>query len=230
MGLILGFSLSLREIVNTRSILLMTCFVIGIFFLGIIAAFPPRHTHLVSLIPILALFSAIGFTNSIDTFFNCFENRLGFSWRKWLPAGALILVTSGLVVTGLFTYFIAMPRRNPPLFEDVVSWIAWRTDEPLSLIYISKDADDPHRVQYLISTKMVPHACLPTEPADFSWEYVPSKSIVFLEQGDLSIPPPDPQFNNFATYTNANNEIIGFAWTNTDVLLQPELPFQYDFR
>ena len=122
-------------------------------------------------------------------------------------------------------YFAVMPARYPPLFEDIVSWIAWRNEEPLTIVYVGTDANKPHRVQYLVDTHMAPDTYVSTTPSRFTWKNVPFGSIVFYEQQREKLPPPPLEFSTSATYTDKENNILGKAWTNTDVDLQPALLF-----
>ena len=224
-GLALGLGLCLRTIKQTRSILLLTWLGAGLFFLSIIAAFPPRHTHLVTIIPVLALLSAVGFVASIDTFTHELQKTGKPALIAWGQTGLILIISAALVFSGVRQYFTVMPDRNPPLFEDIVSWIAWRNPEPLTIVFVGTDAERPHRVQYHVDTRMVPHKYINTIPANFNWEDVPFGSIVFYEQQEGRIPPPPFEFNVFATYTNQDGKVIGSAWTNADVELQPTLPF-----
>jgi hypothetical protein len=223
-GLALGLSLSLRTIKQTRSILMLVWLGAGLFFLSIIAAFPPRHTHLVTIIPVLALLSAVGFVASIDTFSRELQKRWSPGVIAWGQVGIVVFISGALAISGIREYFTVMPTRNPPLFEDIVSWIAWRTEEPLTIVYIGPDLDKPHRVQYHVDTLMVPHKYVSTTPASFYWKDVPFGSLVFYEQQDKRIPSPPFEFSTSATYT-LNEEVIGKAWTNTEVDLQPALLF-----
>jgi 4-amino-4-deoxy-L-arabinose transferase-like glycosyltransferase len=224
-GLTLGLSLCLRTIKQTRSILLLIWLGAGLIFLSIIAAFPPRHTHLVTIIPALSLLSALGFVAAADTL----ANELQKIWKPaniaWVQIGLVTIISGSIVVGGMRQYFAIMPERNPPLFEDIVSWIAWRNDEPLTIVFIGVEAKRPHRVQYHVDTLMVPHKYISTTPVAFNWKDVPPESIVFFEKQEWQIPPPPPEFSVSATYINQESQVIGAAWTNTDVDLQPSLPF-----
>ena len=224
-GLALGLSLSLRTLKQTRSILMLTWLGAGLLFLSIIAAFPPRHTHLVTIIPVLALLSAVGFVASLDTLTSELQNKWTSTFIPWGQMGILVLITAAIVFNGMRQYFIVMPEHNPPLFEDIVSWIAWRNEKPLTLVFIGTDAEKPHRIQYHVDTFMVPHKYISTTPADFNWQDVPFGSVVFYEQQDERVPPPPLEFSTSATYTDQNGDVIGKAWTNTNVDLQPSLPF-----
>ncbi|MGB7873144.1 MAG: glycosyltransferase family 39 protein, partial [Anaerolineales bacterium] len=194
-GLVLGLSLSLRTLKQTRSILLLTWLGSGLFFLSIIAAFPPRHTHLVTIIPALALLSAVGFVTSVDTFANELQKKRGSAIIAWGQTALIVFISGAIVISGVRGYFTVMPERNPPLFEDIVSWIAWRNEQPLTIVFVGTDAERPHRVQYHVDTLMVLHKYISTTPVDFRWKDIPFGSIVFYEQQDKRISPPPLEFS-----------------------------------
>ncbi len=224
-GLALGLGLCLRTIKQTRSILLLTWLGAGLFFLSIIAAFPPRHTHLVTIIPVLALLSALGFAISADTLASELGKRWSPTLYNWAQRGVIVAVSSMLVFSGMREYFITMPIRNPPLFEDIVSWIAWRNAEPFNIIYLASTEKTPHRVEYHVNTGMVPHTYDSVSTYNFNWENVPENSIVFLDASEENIPGSPPGFDNSTTYVNMDGETIGYAWSDTVVDLEPEPAF-----
>jgi len=224
-GLALGLSLCLRTLKQTRSILLLTWLGAGLLFLSMIAAFPPRHTHLVTIIPALALLAAAGLAVTADTLTNSLLKRWASIPIKWAQTSILVLVSGALVFSGMKEYFTVMPIRNPPLFEDIASWIAWRTEEPLTIVYLDSTEKMPHRVEYHVNTHMVPHKYDSLAAYDFDWQKVPDKSIVFIEPQEDNIPVPPSTFKNSATYINKDGETIGYAWVNTSVELQPSPPF-----
>ena len=231
-GLALGLGLSLRTLKQTRSILLLTWLGAGLFFLSIIAAFPPRHTHLVTVIPVLALFSAIGFAVGIDTLLSGLHKKWKSSLVNRGSIGLLALISVALVFFGLKEYFTIMPTRNPPLFEDIAAWVAWRTKEPHTIVYIGP-TDIRHRVQYQVDTHMATHEYISVTREDFKWENLPLKSIVFFEgqaEGKgTPLPEPPIAFTNMAIYTNPAGIVVGYARADTNVELQP-LPYSVGLR
>ena len=222
-GLALGLGLSLRSLKQTRSILLLTWLGAGLFFLSIIAAFPPRHTHLVTVIPALAFLSAIGWVITADTLISSLSQKWDISLVNWVQSGLFVLISGVLVFSGLKEYFVVMPMRNSPQFEDIASWIAWSTDEPHTIFYLDATEKTPHRVEYHINTKMVPHTYDSVPTYEFDWEKLPDNSIVFLEPDVYDI--PTSTFKNSATYTDIDGNIIGYVWVDTDVNLQLAPPF-----
>jgi hypothetical protein len=144
--------------------------------------------------------------------------------RSILLAVLLLFV----VGTGWHKYFVEMPGQYPPSFEDIASWIAWRTEEPITIVYVGSTGS-PHRVQYLVDTHMVPHKYISVSQENFRWTDAPAKSIVFFEgQPDgkgTPLPEPPSTFTNEAAFTNPDKLIIGYAWANMQVDLQPAAPF-----
>jgi len=171
------------------------------------------------------LLSAAGFAASADTLTRDLRERWKPALISWAETGVLLIVSIVLVFYGLREYFIVMPERNPPQFEDIVSWISWRTEEPLTIVYLDSTEKTPHRVEYLINTKMVPHKYLSVAPFDFNWQELPDRSIVFIEPGEEGYPAPASTFKNSVTYLNKERETIGYGWSNTDTDLQPSSPF-----
>ena len=84
-------------------------------------------------------------------------------------------------------------------------------------------------MQYLVDTQMVSHKYISVGQEDFEWQNVPAKSVVFFdgqpEGKNNLLPSPPSTFKYSATYTNRDKKIIGYAWANTQVELQPIAPF-----
>ena len=196
----------------------------GLFIFSVISAFPPSSTHSISTIPALALLSGVGVVAVSEKI----TASLGKTIRQWLQTLILMLLLLIIVLTGWQSYFVRMPQQYPPSFEDIASWIAWRTEDPVTIVYLGRDDTTPHRVEYLIDTQVVSHQYLGKGSSGFNWEQIPPNSIVFVEQQAGSIPTPPQRFNQAASYINPeNHEVIGYAWTDTDTNLQPApaLPF-----
>ena len=221
---LIGLVIALRNWKQKRFQVLLLWAIIGIVLFSVLSAFPPSSTHTVSVIPAISLISGIGLVAVVEQIMASLHPAL----RDRLKLSLLTIFLMVVVGVGWHSYFIEMPRRYPPTFEDIASWIAWRTDEPLTIVYVG-NTGNPHRVQYLVDTHMVPHRYVSVAQEDLNWQDVPAKSVVFFEgQPDgknTFIPPPPSTFINSAAYTNPEEEVIGYAWANTDVDLQPAPPF-----
>jgi len=220
----LGICLSLRGAKQLRFSLLLIWLSFGLFFLSVIAAFPPRHTHLVSIIPALAILVALGIVGTIESLLEIIKKYFKKLLIDWLGYIFIITLIFTLVYSGIREYFVVMPERNPPLFEDVVSWISWRAGDPFHIIYVSSE-DTVHRVEYLINTKMVSHSFETVTPEKFEWDMAKEDTVVFFEWANEKLPEVFQEvpgnFTMYAQYTLPDGQITGYAWANTDVELQP---------
>jgi hypothetical protein len=120
-----------------------------------------------------------------------------------------------------------MPRIYPPTFEDVASWVAWRVETPVSLIYLG-ETEKLHRVEYLVNSKVVPHSYQSSLIQDFSPGAAIEQNkptIIFVEtllpeQYPIFLTPP-PGFQRPVKYYHTDGQTIGFAMTNAAIDLEP---------
>lgn len=87
-----------------------------VFFLSAANTYPPRHQHMVGVLPALALLIGLALAASVETL----AGLLGQHRQAW-RAALLCLGLAGLVVSGLEQYFVVMPWRYRPNLEQVVS-------------------------------------------------------------------------------------------------------------
>lgn len=224
---LIGTALSLRYRKQLRFALPLIWVSGGLVFLSILAAFPPRHTHLVSIIPGLALISAVGLVGATQKL-----TELLLAKRDFARGASRILVTtvSLLAITyyGFQRYYVTMPLTYPPTFEDIASWIAWRNTTPVHLIYVGQ-TDVVHRVEYLVKTGIAPHRYFTKLTSNFTpqSDLNPDEpNIIFVESGDLQTMPWLNELHGFrppVVYADQNNNIIGYVITNTNLDLNPKV-------
>jgi len=225
---LVGLAISLRHAKQLRFGLPLMWLVAGLIFLSIIGAFPPRHTHLVSVIPALALLSGMGLVAVTQSLTDLISTRFG-ALRTLIRNLLVVGVSLAIIYFGFQRYYQTMPRTYPPTFEDVASWLAWRVERPVNLIYLS-ETDKPHRVEYLVNSKVVSHSYRSSLTGEFSAETHLAKdkpTIIFIEiqenqEIDLIENPP-AGFHRPVTYHYPNGQIIGYVMTNTDLDLQPKV-------
>ncbi len=223
---LVGLALSLRRIRQFRFGLPLLWFVAGMFFLSVFGSFPPRHTHLVAVIPALALISAAGFMAIIESLKEAISTR----WKMVASIIGFLIVGStsvAIIYLGFERYFVRMPLAYPPPFEDVASWLAWKIEEPVHLIYLS-ETDRPHRVEYLVNTHIAPHTYTSGVINGFSLDTsLPGNepTVIFIDtqqtQGISLIDNPPDGFHNPIRYRHKDGYIMGYALTNTDIDLNP---------
>lgn len=225
---LIGLVLSLRRLRQLRFALPLIWLTGGMLFLSILNTFPPRHTHMVSIIPGLALVSAIGLTAAAESLAESALTR--FPRLKSLVQTILVAaVTLTAIHFGFHRYFTRMPVDYPASFEDIASWLAWRTEEPVDLVYLG-EAQVPHRVEYLVKSKMVPHNYKTALISEFSpqTDLDPNRpTLIFVDSPNAADFPlkdlPLPGLGEPAAYKYRDEYIIGFATTNTDIDLTPKV-------
>jgi 4-amino-4-deoxy-L-arabinose transferase-like glycosyltransferase len=224
--LAIGFFLFLRRWKQSRFGLPLIWFVTGLIFLSIIAAFPPRHTHMVSLIPVIALISGAGLCAVVEALTEYLPARF-IPFRAGLLSVLIAVASLVILYSGVKRYFVTMPETYPPSFEDYVSWVAWQTEQPIEIVYIGR-SDVPHRVAYLINTRMVPHTYLTVDLNAFSprehlnsdlptvlfWETSTKEGLPHLERVPASFSAP-------VVFRNKDGYVLGYATTNSaDISLE----------
>jgi hypothetical protein len=101
--------------------------------LSMLNAFPPRPSHMVVIIPALAILVAVGVWLLCDL--------LARLWRA-LPAGWYHGIGVGLVVMiallGLYAYFVEMPRMYPQDLDNVMLWRALEMGEKAVIVFVAE--------------------------------------------------------------------------------------------
>jgi 4-amino-4-deoxy-L-arabinose transferase-like glycosyltransferase len=200
----------------------------AVIFLSVINAFPPRHTHMVAVIPAMAMISAAGLVALSESLLEHFPGR--WEWLKEtgkpVLTGVVILV---ILYFGFQRYFVAMPRSYPPPFEDITSWLSWKIEKPVHIFYLS-ETERPHRIDYLIRTQISNHSYTSGVISEFSAAASLTKKepvIIFVDTQQLEgipfIDNPPTGFHTPVQYRHPDGLSLGYALTNTDIDLSPKI-------
>lgn len=113
---VIGLLLMLRTIRSPRSQLLILLFLTNILGLSALNTVPPRHTHMITILPVFAILIAVGIY--------ALATAISVMYWKLLKFKPLLLV--GLVtvvgVGGLYDYFVTMPKQYPPTWDQTIAW------------------------------------------------------------------------------------------------------------
>ncbi len=150
-----GLVFALRNIRRKEFALLLIWWFGSIFFLSIISTFPPRYQHTIPVIPMIALFSALGLTVTINAFAQWIRrSRPSVSvtqpFKRTFALVAAVLLTL-LVVTNLRTYFVDMPPKYKPNLENIMAFDALHLDVPTNMIYVHPAADGAAWTPWMIT-------------------------------------------------------------------------------
>ncbi|MGE5775805.1 MAG: ArnT family glycosyltransferase [Chloroflexota bacterium] len=215
----IGFVLFLRKWKQSRFGLPLIWLVSGLIFLSIIGAFPPRHTHMVSLIPVFALIAAVGLCAVVEVLMESLPEKF-LPFRTALTSLLIAAISLGTLYAGAKKYFVTMPETYPPSFEDYVAWIALHTEKPSAIVYLGASVT-AHRVAYLVNTRVVPHTFLSTEFSSFTPEPYAGpgvQTILFWDassQGTEYLDHVPAGFGAPVPYRDNVGNVWGYATTNS---------------
>ncbi len=113
---LIGITLTFSTMKQSRSLLLILWFFANVLGLSALNTVPPRHTHMVMIIPVLALFTGIG----INAFAISVASILHKSnkFETSILATIVILVAAG----GVYDFFGRAPARYHASPHQVMSW------------------------------------------------------------------------------------------------------------
>ncbi len=219
---ILGLALMVGAWREGRGALLILWFILGLMSLSIFNTFPPRHAHLVPLIPVVALFVAVGlvtYTNSVVSS----VSRLRGTF-KYLPITFGVLL---LVYVGLENYFVQMPLVYRPDFESVLSGTVLNSAPNQKTIYVQSDNPSQANFRPFASRNLRPeveYQTLAAESLDSLTVDSESRYAILYRPKDASsitlklqkiIPNAQPVISIY----NREGEVIGYALISQGVIL-----------
>ncbi|HNJ13629.1 MAG TPA: glycosyltransferase family 39 protein [Anaerolineales bacterium] len=149
----LGFGMALVDLKKLRHLIMLIFFLAGFFFLGVLASIPPRPTHMVAILPAIAMISASGLTNFTTTVLNTIKER-----RIMLTTAGILSI---IVLMGCVQYFFLLPfAYAPPNQNDYIAWLTRQIQEPIHLYIIDnqvepvQDSLSPHTTTMLSSAEI----------------------------------------------------------------------------
>ncbi len=223
-----GLIFALRNVRRKEFALLLLWWFGAIFFLSIISTFPPRYQHMIPVIPMIALFSALGLTVTINAFAQWIIRPLApaldnAAMPRPVFVGAALVFLVVIVVTNLRTYFVDMPRNYKPNLENVMSFDALHLDVPTNMIYVHPASEGSAWTPWMI-TYMPNLANFEAIQSDEFGHNPPTfqahqRYIIYFEEksaltvktvlrhalGSLDLP--------LIPYYDAGNRVVGYSYT-----------------
>lgn len=135
----LGMVISLLRFRQRSHYLLLFWFLTNVILLSTLNTFPPRHQHLVSIIPLIALWTALGLVSTVNGFIRIFPRA------ATLRVALVAALTLGVAAAGLYGYFVKMPDQYRPNAEQIISWAALKAkDEKIIYVYDTLETSIPN--------------------------------------------------------------------------------------
>lgn len=134
---LIGLGVTLWKFKQPRSQLLLLWFFGVVFGLSALNTVPPRQTHMVSIIPALALLTGVGLY-TIASAASAIRAKLGKFNVFFLATGIIALSLGGFI-----DFFLVMPSKNLPQPDQVMGWaVLYANDESFYYIYANSDEKD----------------------------------------------------------------------------------------
>ncbi len=113
---LIGLGLTVRNIKQPRNQLLLIWFLTCTLALSALNTVPPRHTHMVAIIPAMAMIIAVslnGLTRALDHV---------HGWFKRHSSLVISILLAAVALWGLYDYFVLSPRKYHQQPDQVMSW------------------------------------------------------------------------------------------------------------
>jgi 4-amino-4-deoxy-L-arabinose transferase-like glycosyltransferase len=225
---VLGLAALIAGWRERRFVLLGLWLALALLTLSILNTFPPRQAHLVPIMPVVALLSAVGLVALADFIGGRFP-RIPTLYRPLpLTAGLMLIAYAGAQ-----NYFSDMPRTYRPDLEAVMSWTALVAAPDEKLVYLYGNPDEKEFKPYIIRVirPEVSYQTLAIDELDF-FTPDPAMSYAAFYRADLAgrviphlqtaLPDAQPPF----TFLDRASQPLGGAVMNGTLALKP--PSQID--
>ena len=141
---VIGFFLVLKAVKQPRSQLILLWFLMEVLGFSTLNTVPPRYTHMVAIIPALALLTALGILGLVRA-------AAAIYTRVSRASNLILAVLLGAVaIGGLVDYFVTSPAQYPPQPDQIMSWAALESHGE-QFIYVYTDPSQAGFRPYIVS-------------------------------------------------------------------------------
>jgi len=229
---VLGGFFILGRLRQRNYLLIALWFASGLFFLSMINTYPPRHQHLVPIIPVMAVLIGLGvnvFTEQV------FPQILPINeMNQYLHLGLTGVIVVLICVAGIREFFVVMPSIYRPNLEQIINWIGLHNSPNTNVVYLYEDTLDENWKPYLYRDLLGDHTF-----SSINSSYVqtgefdlPSTSdiVIFYERMNASLITPVllhalPNADNI-TFLDRDGQLIGNAVKHGDVIIPSPASFR----
>lgn len=134
---LLGFFYSLAQFKERRNITLLIWHGITITTLSALNTFPPRHTHMVGIIPLIAIWIGVGIYLTEQLAARIWR-QLSLPFGQFFTSGILVII---IAVFGLHDYFFKAPETYWPQEENIINW-AGLYNQDVNFLYVTTPGNE----------------------------------------------------------------------------------------
>jgi 4-amino-4-deoxy-L-arabinose transferase-like glycosyltransferase len=140
---LLGLGFIIKHCKESRNQLLILWFMTIVVGFSALNTVPPRHTHMVAVIPALAILIGLG----VDAIAESLATLIGRMKKVGFPILATLLAV--VAIGGLYDYFVRAPEKYRPQPDQIMSW-AGLDSHGESFIYVNPDASQMDFKPYIM--------------------------------------------------------------------------------
>lgn len=178
---VLGLGVIFGNFGKLQGFIPATWFLAGFLLFGMLSTFPPRPTHLIAILPVLSLISAVGLGSFVDVMTRGAKG--GFPWEVFASVSILFIIAAASFI---HFFFLAPYASHPPNRDDYISWMYRQIPQPATVFLVDYRSAERNPLDEGI-IDLTPHA------------------IVTVERSDIESNPGQMQtWNDFAVFIEAN--------------------------
>jgi 4-amino-4-deoxy-L-arabinose transferase-like glycosyltransferase len=222
---LVGLADSLYRFRERRNALLLAWFLVSVLALSTLNTFPPRHTHMVGIIPLIAIWIGYGIDSVSKIFSRLIQNT-----KTGIQTQVSIVLLFIVGFSGAVDYFVKADQIYRPSLEQFINW-AVLYQPGIKAYYIYQNAEESEFVPYIIRTNLAERDYQSISFAEFQKE-----SKLFSQQKASFYFPPQIAADVFSLADkwttpskvkvwNREGDIIGGAVANFDVSFFPPTDF-----
>jgi 4-amino-4-deoxy-L-arabinose transferase-like glycosyltransferase len=133
----LGLVYSLSRLRERRNIILLSWHILTLLALSILNTFPPRHTHMVGIIPLIALWVGLGVYILAQSL-----SALLSPIRKHASRVFAITIMGIVIWGGLHDYFVKATQTYWPQEENIINWAALYNPDASFIFVVPPGGDE----------------------------------------------------------------------------------------
>jgi 4-amino-4-deoxy-L-arabinose transferase-like glycosyltransferase len=134
-----------------RFLLLAIWFFGGVTLLSIVDAFPPREAHMVPLLPVMSLISALGISEVVEQV----VGRLP-AFRRTVAGALMLAIVGWLALSGLRSYFEEVRDFYRPNMDNMLGFLALERAAPLEMRYVYSNPDQREYAPWIVQNMQTP--------------------------------------------------------------------------
>jgi 4-amino-4-deoxy-L-arabinose transferase-like glycosyltransferase len=178
---VLGLGVIFGNFRKLQNFIPATWFLAGFLLFGALSTFPPRPTHLIAILPVLSLISAVGLGSFVDVTIH--EAKGGFPWEVFASVSILFVIAAASFIQ---FFFLAPYIYHPPSRDDYISWMYRQIPHPATVFLVDYRSAERNPLDEGI-IGLTPH------------------TIVMIARSDIESNPGQMQtWGDFAVFIEAN--------------------------